>query len=41
MLKGNGRNPEDFKGFPMAGEEFAMAGEVLDWPASQETIDSF
>ena len=23
----------------MAGEEFAMAGEVLDWPASPETID--
>jgi len=29
MLKENQRNPEDFKGFPMAGEDFPMAGEDI------------
>jgi len=27
ILKENQRNPEDLKGFPMAGEDFQMAGE--------------
>ena len=40
------RNPEDFKGismagedFPMAGEDFPMAGEDFGQPASPQPIE--